>query len=281
MKCWPRLLFLFSAGLVAAGIATSVESSSELSISDVRRTKVDSNATCVWHFTVINSTSDAGTNDIFSCNFDVRAVPGTDCGVASFESSCKSNSSYTINGGHSDQGFVVIVLVNSAQGSMAYFAFTDDELDSGSKISNQTQPVYPHALAQTGDLLVGRQDDGNNTPSSTEWKVEDMFRDVDVQKHTVTIGFRLLDGSAGGSRCKLILTPPEGADMQSWQWYNRECDGSGYFASWGYMKTGDAGVMTIVNSTRNGLAFFGFSNINSSSYLGDAGPSPVSPCKCG
>lgn len=70
----------------------------------------------------------------------------------------------------------MIVLVNSAQGSMAYFAFTDDELDSGSKISNQTQPVYPQAFAQTGDLLVGRQDDGNNTPSSTEWKVEDMFR---------------------------------------------------------------------------------------------------------
>lgn len=62
----------------------------------------------------------------------------------------------------------------------------------------------------------------------------------------MTIGFRLLDGSAGGSRCKLILTPPEGADMQSWQWYNRECDGSGYFASWGYMETGDASVMTIV-----------------------------------
>ncbi|OTA90246.1 hypothetical protein M434DRAFT_372066 [Hypoxylon sp. CO27-5] len=69
--------------------------------------------------------------------------------------------------------------------------------------------------------------------------------------------------------------------MSTWEWYNRECEGSGYFASWGYLATGDAGIMTIVNSTRNGQAFFGFSDINSGSYLGDAGPNPVSYCSCG
>ncbi|KAI1214734.1 uncharacterized protein F4807DRAFT_404369 [Annulohypoxylon truncatum] len=171
---WSRFLS-FYVGFVTVCLAASLESTGDLSVSDVRRTKYQDNTTCTWHFTVINSTSEAGMTDIFSCNFDVRVVEGTDCGAASFENSCSNNSSYTVNGGHSDQGFVVIVLVNNDQGSLAYFAFSDEDLDSASKVSNQTMPTYPQATTQRRDLIVGRQD-SNSTPSSTEWKIEDLFR---------------------------------------------------------------------------------------------------------
>ncbi|KAI1458500.1 hypothetical protein F4805DRAFT_474471 [Annulohypoxylon moriforme] len=246
MKFSLSKLLFFSIGFVAVSSAASLQSTGELTVFDARRTKLQHNTICAWHFSVINSTAGGETTDVFSCNFNVRVMEGTDCGVASFENSCSSNSSYTVSGGHSDQGFVVVVLINNAHGSLAYFGFSDDDLDSASNISNQTNPTYPQGTAQQRDLIAGRQDNGNNTPSSTEWKVEDLFRDVDIQKHTVTVGFTLLDGSAGGSHCRLSLTPPEGVDMQTWQWYDRECEGSGYFASWGYMDTGNAGVMTIV-----------------------------------
>ncbi|KAI0884343.1 uncharacterized protein GGS22DRAFT_22307 [Annulohypoxylon maeteangense] len=172
-----RFLF-FAVGFAAVRPAASLESTGQLTVSDTRRTKLQHNTICAWHFTVINSTSGADTTDIFSCNFNVKVVEGTDCGVASFETSCSANSSYTVNGGHSDQGFVVVVLVNNAENSLAYFAFSDDDLDAASHISNQTMPTYPQATAQRRDLIVGRQDNGNSTPSSTAWKVEDMFRGI-------------------------------------------------------------------------------------------------------
>ncbi|KAI2463772.1 hypothetical protein F4781DRAFT_415446 [Annulohypoxylon bovei var. microspora] len=185
---WPRFLFfLFSSATVC--LAASVGPTGELTVSDARRTKLRNNTLCYWHFTVTNSSLEADTIDIFSCDFNVRAVDGADCGVASFQDSCSGNSSFTVNGGHSDKGFVVIVLVDKAQGSQAYFAFSDGALDTASNISQQTKPISPLENTRRRDLVVGRQENGNSTPSTTEWKVEDLFRGT-VPK-TVGMGITL------------------------------------------------------------------------------------------
>ncbi|KAI1390824.1 uncharacterized protein F4822DRAFT_164080 [Hypoxylon trugodes] len=273
LNWWSSTFLAWSINIC---LATSVQPIGEWTISDTFRVKTQDSTICNWQFHVADSSQGSDAINAFDCEFDVTADSGTDCATKSFQTVCSSNDSFSINGGHSSMGFIVMVLVNVDQKSEAYFGFSDDALDSGSEISKQTKPVYPQGV--TPPSSVSARQDGGNT---TEWTVEDLFRVIDDERRTVTVGFRIQDGSIGGSSCMLSLMPPDGVDINSWEWYNQPCEGSGYSASWGYMATGDAGIMTIVNSTRNGQAFFGFSNIKSSTYLGDAGPSPVSPCNCG
>ena len=80
-----------------------------------------------WHLVVADSTP---VPSKFICEFVAPAAPGQDCGVANWShSTCSGNSQYTVNGGHSDEGFVVITLVNGAQRTQSFFGFTDSDLD--------------------------------------------------------------------------------------------------------------------------------------------------------
>ncbi|KAI1376593.1 hypothetical protein F4677DRAFT_445389 [Hypoxylon crocopeplum] len=276
---WLSCTFIL-AGLTAASLATG-GSVGEWTVFDARRTKSQDNKFCAWQFALVDSSPEANASIAFQCDFDVTTPSGEDCGLGSFSNnSCSGNEAFSINGGHSDLGFVVMLLIHLDQRSQAWYGFADSALDSGSVIPQQIKQSYPLGNTRRNEIAV-RQSGGGSYGPPTKWTVEDMFRDVDVQKHLVTVGFRIIDGTPGGSRCVLVLTPPEGVDMQTWEWYNRECGGSGYFASWGYMASSDAGIMTIVNPSRDSQAFFGFANIHSGSYLGDAGPSPVSSCSCG
>ncbi|KAI2606535.1 hypothetical protein GGR54DRAFT_644150 [Hypoxylon sp. NC1633] len=276
---------IIPTGFAATSLAASVQSHLrwEWTVSDARRTKSQSNTTCTWHIAVTDSGLGQNPNTTFQCDFKTTASPGQDCGYSTIsQKPCTGNTSFMINGLHQNLGFVMMTLTadiaDKSYLSENMYALLDADLDTGFVIPPQSQPVFPHDTTRQDELVMRQQQDNGMEPSSSEWSVEDLFRDVDVERRLVTVGFRILDGTLSGARCVLSLTPPEGVDIQTWEWYNRACQGSGFYASWGYMATGDAGIMTIV---KNGQAFFGFSNIKSTAYLGDAGPNPVSPCHCG
>ncbi|KAI1100149.1 hypothetical protein F4804DRAFT_319801 [Jackrogersella minutella] len=172
----PWLSSFILSGFMVGSLAASVQPVGEWTVSDAHRTKSQNNTLCTWHFTVADYHAATNTSNIFDCDFNVTAASGSDCGVASFQDACTGNSSFAVNGGHSELGFVVVVLVNEVQGSQAYFGFSDGALDTASEIVQQTKPVYPQGITQQDEVVVQRQDSGNNTPSDTEWKVEDLFR---------------------------------------------------------------------------------------------------------
>ncbi|KAI0834651.1 hypothetical protein F5Y06DRAFT_153524 [Hypoxylon sp. FL0890] len=173
-SCLPSLISL--AGLTAISLAASNQPIGEWTVSNASRTKSQGNTLCTWHFTVAESTSGGHTNSIFNCDFNVTAQPGADCGLTSFQDYCSGNESFTVNGGHSELGFVVAVLKNRVQKSQAFFGFSDDALDSGSEISQQTKPIYTQATVRRDGMVVLRDADRTNGSSATEWKVEDLFR---------------------------------------------------------------------------------------------------------
>lgn len=137
---WLPSLILF-AGLTAASLAASLQPAGEWIVSNAGRTKSNSDTLCTWHFTVTDTTSGGHTNSTFDCNFNVTAQPGADCGLTSFQDYCSGNESFTVGGGHSELGFVVIVLENKDQKSQAFFGFSDGALDTGAEISQQSSTL--------------------------------------------------------------------------------------------------------------------------------------------
>lgn len=100
--------------------------------------------------------------------------------------------------------------------------------------------------------------------------------------------------------CQIQLQAPEGVNPATWSWYDKPCDGSDYHVSWGYVKSSDAAIMTLVryvgllylisinvkallthlpkthdSPAKDAQAFFGFDNISTSENLGSSGPNPV------
>ncbi|KAI2608913.1 uncharacterized protein GGS25DRAFT_295106 [Hypoxylon fragiforme] len=171
------------SGLATSSVPVSAQSTKEeWTVSDARRTKSNSNTLCAWSFTV-DPSSGKHADSSFQCSFNVTTSSGGDCGLVSFaEDSCSGNGSFAVDGGHSDFGFVVMVLVNPDQRSQAYFGFSDDALDTGSDIPKQTKSVIPQGTRRRRDGVAVRQRlDGDDidddiTPSSTAWAVEDLFR---------------------------------------------------------------------------------------------------------
>ncbi|KAI1762808.1 hypothetical protein GGR53DRAFT_399232 [Hypoxylon sp. FL1150] len=280
------LSFLSLAGLSPAQADPAPGPFGDWTLSGVHRTKSADKTLCDWHFTVSQSaggsvTKSSAPGPTFACAFNVTTASPGDCGLSSWSAyPCTGNAEYTINGGHNDEGFIVLTLLNQGKQSQAFFGYTDGELDGAAEIQAQTRPAIHEYMAVKRDGVDERRWESDGEPVGN-WTVQDMFRDVDVEKHTITVGFTILDGTAAGSRCMLVLTPPEGVDMQTWEWYNKKCEESGYYASWGYLNTQNAGIMTLVNSDRDSEAFFGFPDISSGAYLGDAGPNPVTSCNCG
>ncbi|KAI0166906.1 hypothetical protein GGR52DRAFT_574870 [Hypoxylon sp. FL1284] len=268
-----QLHWLF-ASLPLAGVTLAASDPlGDWTVSDAHRTKSSGGAVCDWHFAVTTG----GPGSSFACDFNVTAPGGQDCGASSFSSyPCTGNGQYTINGGHSSEGFVVITLLNAANETQAFFGFLDSDLDKAADIQAQTKPVYhEYGVGRRDEVQMRRSDDADGTRAGN-WSVHDMYRAVDTQERTITIEFRVVDDKSDSTYCFLKLTPPEGADIESWEWYNKRCKRCGYYASWGYMGDQDAGIMTLINE-----AFFGFPDISSEDILGDAGPSPVMSCNCG
>jgi hypothetical protein len=46
--------------------------------------------------------------------------------------------------------------------------------------------------------------------------------------------------------CSLHVAAPTGTNLKTWQWYDKKCNGSDFYVSWGYMAAPDAGILTLV-----------------------------------
>ncbi|KAI1487288.1 hypothetical protein F5X96DRAFT_161342 [Biscogniauxia mediterranea] len=306
----------------ALAVLTSLASASHTTWTahDVQRSKSADLTLCTWHLEI-----DGDSNSTSTCHFEVASPAGVDCGQEPLgdHNVCTGAGALVVGGGHSDQGFVVVVAVDEARGEQAYFGFADADLDAAVAIPAQQASVYPIGSYRSGDdnnngSGAGAGDDGDgdgdgdkkgkkknkrlqrrwqqqqqqekeeeadvDAAAAVVWMVSNMYRHTDPSTHAVNISFSIHDDDIarpGLASCELNLAAPAGADLATWQWYDQKCEGSDYYASWGYLPAGDAGIMTLVNPARDSNAYFGFANINSVQDLGSAGPNPVSPCNCG
>ncbi|KAI3321781.1 hypothetical protein HD806DRAFT_545477 [Xylariaceae sp. AK1471] len=261
--------------------------------SEVSRQSTNSNTLCFWNMTISSSTtlssspntsppsnSTTTTDDTsFECNFLVQTAEGYDCGRKTFSGSrCSSNPAFRVSGGHSDMGFIVAVVEDVEKHLRAYFGFDDAALDGGAPIPPQSSTVEP----SEGDAkrhLLPRQDSSGN---GTVWMIRNLTRLIDTDMNAVHVTFAIDTGDENSNvvPCSLHISAPKDVSLETWQWYDEKCNDSDYYVSWGYLATTDAGIMTLVSSSRDSVAFFGFPNISMSETLGSAGPSPVLPCDC-
>lgn len=182
---------LGSLSLAGVSLAAASDPLGEWTVSDVHRTKSADNTICDWHFAVTDSSPATYTNSsstsgaassTFVCEFNVTTPSGQDCGASSFSSyPCSGNGQYTINGGHSTEGFVVITLVNPASETQAFFGFLDSDLDAPSDIQEQTKPVYHEFPPVKANRIKARQSEGGEGTPAGNWTVEDMFRGTSLR----------------------------------------------------------------------------------------------------
>jgi hypothetical protein len=143
-------------------------------ISEVSRQRSDNNTLCKWHIHLTDTTptststssSSASAPSVavvpifaaFTCDFEISVPDGQDCGLLKFSApTCSSSSgnkkskSFIVNGGHSDLGFIVMVVQDEDEDLRAYFGFDDWALDDGFEIPPQTSTV----MTSTSDVSIG------------------------------------------------------------------------------------------------------------------------------
>ncbi|KAI0532426.1 hypothetical protein GGR58DRAFT_180403 [Xylaria digitata] len=256
-------------------------------VDGVVRQRFNQYTTCKWHLEIqqfVVSTPDNGTastsaSDPVSCDFLVQAHTGHDCGFESFgPTKCNvANHGFYVNGGHNENGFVVMVVENVDDNTQAYFGFLDSALNAGAAIPAQTSPVKDIDY-NTNVSLLARDDDPDY---GYKWVIPHLLRRVHLNNNSVEIEFPIFtDVDSFAILCSLNLEAPEGTDPATWEWYDRKCEESDWYVSWGYMKDSDAGIMTLVNPARNHRAFFGFDDISKSEMM-NLHEAPIEPCECG
>jgi len=80
-------------------------------------------------------------------------------GNSSGSSGNKKPSSFTVNGGHSELGFVVMVVQDEDEDLRAYFGFDDWALDDGFEIPPQTSSVMSSSSSSGSEVAAARSDD--------------------------------------------------------------------------------------------------------------------------
>ncbi|KAF2965851.1 hypothetical protein GQX73_g7725 [Xylaria multiplex] len=259
-------------------------------IDGVVRQRFNHYTTCKWHLEiqqfVVTMTDNSTTgiastsaSDPVSCDFLVQAHTGYDCGFESFgPTKCNmANHGFYVNGGHNENGFVVMVVENVDDNAQAYFGFLDSALNGGTAIPAQTSPVKDIDYNTNVSLLA--RDDGPEY--GEKWVIPRLLRRVHPDTNSVEIEFPIItDVDDIVFPCSLNIEAPWGINVATWEWYDRECKESGWYVSWGYMKGSDAGIMTLVNPARDHRAFFGFVDISKSEIM-DSHEAPIEPCECG
>ncbi|KAI0471778.1 hypothetical protein GGR56DRAFT_677654 [Xylariaceae sp. FL0804] len=268
---------LLGAQQSAAGVVA------EWTISDAARVKSADNATCAWHLVLTPDSppstttssaapSSSSQSSSYPCDFVVAApAAGGDCGLATLPATaCSGNPAFDVALGHSDLGFVVMVV--SRNGEQAYAGFADAALDAGAPIAPQTVGAHEVGVPDSdrrrrrGDTAGVADTDAdarravattttmaaadvmaNALATGQTWTVEAMYRNVNATARAIELNFYMRAGNGSYSVCHLDLQAPQGVDdLATWQWYDRQCEGNEYYASWGYLPAGDAGVMTLV-----------------------------------
>ncbi|KAI2643338.1 hypothetical protein GGS21DRAFT_495877 [Xylaria nigripes] len=264
-------------------------------LDEVSRTIGDENELCKWHMAIerypaaasssVPPDPEGGTsNSTTLCDFEVKTSRGIDCSTEPFgRHQCSKNKHpFYVSGALVDDEYFVLTVEKTDEDRRALFGYFETLLDSGEIIPPQMSLVT-HIDDATSDL-VDRQDSGDDGPSSYEyqWTVAGMHRHIDTNASTWDMAFAIKTiNEQAPFICNLHLDAPIGTDLRTWTWADKEMEGCGFIASWGYMAANDAGIMTLVNPSRDRIAWFGFDDINKSESLGWAGPNPSYPCNCG
>ncbi|KAI0434758.1 hypothetical protein F5Y09DRAFT_295576 [Xylaria sp. FL1042] len=257
-------------------------------VNDVSRKRYNDNTLCMWKLQIKQTFISSSTaTDPLACAFEAHVPKGHDCGVDEFGPAVcsKDVDSLYINIGHDSDGFVVMVVSNTETNGRAYFAFTDASLDSGDGIPPQTSPVqYSDPTA----FLLARHDQ-NDDPDKQVWKIEKLSRRINNDTKSMIMSFAIYgsndddqDDDDPAVSCTLHLQAPENSNIAKWEFFDKKCDESDFYVSWGYLAASDAGIMTLVNPARDHEAWFGFPDISRSEELVPSlGGGVVEPCDCG
>ncbi|TGJ80907.1 hypothetical protein E0Z10_g7861 [Xylaria hypoxylon] len=294
MRFLPVILIALLVSLAAATPVQIVNPASAAltkrwTVDEVVRQRFNRDKTCKWHMIIhplvasINGTTNSAADEPVRCEFLVQVPSGDDCGIKEFGpiQCSRDNHGFYVNAGHNENGFIVMVVENVDENTQAYFGFLDSALDSGATIPPQTSPVKNIGY-KTNVSLLARQD-GSGNGSAPVWTIGTLTRRINTDKNILHISFviRTGDEDLEPFHCNLRLNAPVDTNLAKWEWYDKKCDDSGFYVSWGYMEASDAGIMTLVNPARNSMAFFGFENISNSEALESTGGGTVEPCDCG
>ncbi|GAP93222.2 hypothetical protein SAMD00023353_5900380 [Rosellinia necatrix] len=262
-------------------------------LDEVSRKRGVRNQACRWHMVVRQSSPVSGNSTAadVTCDFQVLSERGFDCSKVPFartRCSEEDHSSFYVSASHNDNGFVVVLVENLDEDAQAFFGFHDGALDAGGDIAPQTSPAtaspYGRGSGGAASAAMLALDDGTEADGQAQrlWRVLNGVHQMDSVKHRVDMAFEIRTSRyATAKTCFLRVYAPRGANLAKLQFYDKKCDGTNFYVSWGYMESSDAGIMTLVGPKRNMMAFFGFPNISASMFLKQAGPSAVLPCSCG
>lgn len=131
------VLALLISSVISFGLATT----DSITVTNLTRTRSQDNGSCHWSL-IVSSQDDNYDSDQqpVSCAFDVA---GPDCQTQGFGAECFDNSShYTVNGGHDPDGFFVVPILDKKTQMLAWFGWSDEELDSGLPI-NEIEAASP------------------------------------------------------------------------------------------------------------------------------------------
>lgn len=107
--------------------------------SEMHRNRTTGNSTCRWTF-LIDESENSAEDPPVRCAFEVRALTTTSkCERSPFQDVECGNGKiiFLVSGGWNSMGFTVLVLVNHAEAAMAYFGYSDTELNDGGPVPEQ------------------------------------------------------------------------------------------------------------------------------------------------
>lgn len=110
---------------------------------------------------------------------------------------------------------------------------------------------------------------GESLDFAEAWTLRQVSRTLPSDKE-VWLGFLITSEGYDPQWCYLLAQVPSPSRTSSW--VNEPCIGTNFTTSWGYRAQEDAGILALLNSRSNRIAWFGWNDINASNGLSDVGP---------
>ncbi|KAK7912029.1 hypothetical protein PG985_014510 [Apiospora marii] len=272
-------------------------------LSNVRRSRSPDNTTCNWSF-ALEASEIKGARPPAQCKFEVRGTKELGCDKHDLGNvPCTDGvSHYSIGGGWSNQGFVVISIVNPDENAQAYFGYSGEALNSNNgsgPLPSQDKEAY--RIASRVLRRAGVEKSSRGVEDAAVWTISSLIRGklwqiyphslehvmvliscevVNQEAQWINLAFTIEDDKQNKVPCNLHIEGPVNTNLSTWSWYDQTCTGSEWSVSMGYVNETDSGIMTLVSPARTREAFFGFPKINAAQGPMSAGPEPASNCNC-
>ncbi|KAK8079097.1 hypothetical protein PG994_002904 [Apiospora phragmitis] len=248
------LLFVTASLLVSARPAWADDQPpvGTWTLDNVCRERSPDNTTCNWSFTIAASEYHGARPPVL-CQFTVRGTKERGCDKQDLgDVACADGAShYAVGGGGSNQGFVVISVVNPDENAQAYFGYSDVALNSNNgsgHIPSQDKEAYRITgnAARRRRAHVYNKRDGAVEDAAT-WKISSLVRVVNQEARWLNLGFTIEDDKQNKVPCNFHIEGPANTNLSTWSWYDQKCTGSEWSASMGYVNETDSGIMTLVS----------------------------------